>query len=89
MNRIYVLGLALGAFALPAAAGTSIRINIAHLSAHETQSRIEDAAERVCRAEYSNVTVLEDRYDVKDCIEDTTAAAEAQLAARKDALAKL
>lgn len=80
MIRTLVLGLALGALALPAAAASvSVNVKADPQSVHD---RIADAASSVCSAEYQDASVVEKYYAVPACVSEAKAEAERKLAAR-------
>jgi hypothetical protein len=86
MIRSIVIGLALGALALPAAAA-SVTVDIKS-DPQTVHARIAEAASSVCSVEYQGASVLEKYYAEPQCVSEATAAAEHKLAA-KTTLAKL
>ena len=81
MFRTFLLAAALGAIALPAAAGTSITVSLAGLDATAAHAAIFHAAQAACRAEMSGDTALVQFYERPECISDAIARAEASMAA--------
>ncbi len=86
MTRTLVLGLALGAMALPAAAA-SVTVDIKS-DPQTVHARIAEAASMACSAEYRDASVLEKYYSEPSCVSETKADAERKLAARST-IAKL
>lgn len=76
--RVVALASALGALALPAAAG-SIKVNIAGLDAKAAHVQIVRAAEAACSSALSSETLR--YYSMSSCIDETVATAEAKFAA--------
>ncbi len=75
-----LLATALGALALPAAAATSLKVNVAGLDAATAHAKIVRAAATVCSATLQGST--EDRYyQMGPCIHDAVVTAEAKFAA--------
>ena len=81
MFRTFLLATALGAIALPAAAGTSITVSVAGLDTTAVHKVILHAAQAACRVELSDETSLELFYDRPDCLSDAIGRAEASLPA--------
>jgi hypothetical protein len=81
MFRTFLLATALGAIALPAAAGTSITVSVAGLDATAAHAAIYHAAQAACRAEMRDETDLVQFYDRPQCISEAITRAEANMAA--------
>ena len=81
MFRTLLLAAALGAMALPAAAGTSVTVDISGLDANATHTAIVRAAQAACRAELSGETSLVVFYNRPECLNDAIGRAEASLPA--------
>jgi len=73
------------ALALPAAAATTVKVDVAGLSAPAAHARIVTAAKAACRVEMRDATTFEQYYLRKGCINDAVAAAESQLNAMASA----
>ena len=79
MYRTLLLATAVAALALPAAAATSIKINIDGLDAKAARAAILHAAQAACRIELSDELPLEVFYDRPECLSDAICRAEASL----------
>jgi UrcA family protein len=80
MYRTLVLASALGALALPAAAATTLKVNIAGLDAKAAHAKIVRAAEMACTTELSDASPYEQVYARTACVRDAVAEAEAKIA---------
>jgi hypothetical protein len=78
MFRTLLLASALGAMALPAAAGTSVTVNLAGLDAKAAHTAIVRAAQAACRAELSDETEQQLFYNRPECLNDAIGRAEAR-----------
>jgi hypothetical protein len=76
-----VLAASASAFALPAAADTTVKVDVTGLPAPEVHARIVEAAKAACRVEFRNSTTFEQYYQWSGCINESVAAAESQLRA--------
>jgi hypothetical protein len=77
-----VLGAAfMAALALPAVAETTVKVDVAGLSAPAAHAKIVEAAQAACRVELRDASRLEQYYLHSGCISDAIASAEAQLKA--------
>jgi UrcA family protein len=75
---------ALGAvLALPAAAETSVKVDVAGLDAPAAHARIVRAARAACQVELRNSTTFEQYYQQPGCINDAVTHAEADLKAQQ------
>jgi len=73
---IAALGAAL---ALPAAAETTVKVDVAGLDGPAAHARILQAAKAACKVEMRNSTTFEQYYQWTGCINDAVAGAESQL----------
>ena len=79
--------VALGAaLALPAAAETTIKVDVAGLDAPAAHARIVQAAKAACRVEMRDSTTFEQYYQWSGCLNDAVAGAESQLKGQQAAL---
>jgi hypothetical protein len=69
------------ALAQPAAAETTVKVDVAGLSAPAAHARIVEAARTACRVELRESTTFEQYYQWTDCIHDAVATAESHLSA--------
>lgn len=69
------------ALALPAAADTTVKVNITGLSAAAAHAKIVKAARSACSTEYSDSSALEQYYEESPCVDDAVAGAESELKA--------
>jgi hypothetical protein len=76
-----VLAASVTAFALPAAADTTVKVDVTGLPAPQAHARIVQAAKTACRIEFRNSTTFEQYYQWSGCINDSVATAESQLRA--------
>jgi UrcA family protein len=67
------------ALALPAAAETTVKVDVAGLDAPAAHARIFQAAKAACRVELRNSTTFEQYYQWNGCINDAVARAESDL----------
>jgi len=81
MFRTLLLASALGAMALPAAAGTSVTVSVAGLDAKAAHTVILHAAQAACRVELSDEFPQELFYTRPECLNDAIGRAEASLPA--------
>jgi hypothetical protein len=79
MYRTVVLTAAFAALALPAAAATSVTVNIAGLDSKAAHAKIVRGAEVACIVELRDESTLMAYYERPDCINDAVARAEASL----------
>ncbi len=79
MLRILALSLAGASLALPAAAETSLRINVAGLDAPSAHAAIVRAARAACQIELRESSTFEQHYHRLDCIEGAVARAESNV----------
>jgi hypothetical protein len=79
MYRTIALATAFAALALPAAAATSVIVNIAGLDAKAVHAKIVRGAEVACIIELRDESTLIAYYERPDCINDAVARAEASL----------
>jgi hypothetical protein len=87
MIRSILIGLALGALALPAAAA-SVTVDL-KADPQTVHARIAEAASSACSVEYRDASVLEKYYAEPECVSEAKAAAERKLAAKSTKMAKL
>ena len=66
----------LAAIALPAAAHTAIKVNVAGMDAKAVHDAIVQAAQTACRAELADQSTLVQFYDRAGCIDAAVAKAE-------------
>ncbi|HEY3888336.1 MAG TPA: hypothetical protein VGL73_07170 [Caulobacteraceae bacterium] len=81
MYRTLLLATVAAALALPAAAATSVKVNIDGLDAKAAHTAILRAAQAACRVELSDEFPLELFYDRPECLNDAIGRAEASLPA--------
>ncbi|MDB5483980.1 MAG: hypothetical protein JWO83_5033 [Caulobacteraceae bacterium] len=67
------------ASALPAAADTTVKVDVAGLSATAAKAKIFKAAKAACRVELRDATSFEQYYQWSGCINDAVANAQSQL----------
>jgi hypothetical protein len=79
MFRSLTLALAAASLALPAAAATSVRVNVAGLDAPSAHAAIVRAAKTACQIELRDSSTFEQHYHRLDCIEGAVARAESGL----------
>jgi len=80
MTRTLSVAALLGvAFALPAAAETTIKVDVSGLDAPAAHARVLAAAKAACRIELRNSTTFEQYYQRVGCIKDAVAQAESQM----------
>ena len=75
------------ALALPAAAESTVKVDIAGLPAPAAHAKIVEAARAACRVELRNSTTFEQYYQWSGCIKDAVASAQSQLNAASAAAA--
>ena len=76
MFRKFALAAAFAAIALPAAAHTEVKVNVAGLDAKAAHAAIVQAAQAACREEMAGQTSLVQFYNRPDCINAAVAKAE-------------
>lgn len=76
---IAALGAVLAAAALPAVADTTVKVDVAGLTAPAAHAKILAAAKAACRVELRNSTTFEQYYQWTGCINDAVANAQSQL----------
>jgi hypothetical protein len=76
MFRTFAFAALLAATAVPAAAHTAIKVNIAGMDAKAVHTAIVQAAQAACRAELADQTTLVQFYDRPGCIDTAVAKAE-------------
>jgi len=79
MIRTLLITAALGAMALPAAAATSVTVNVGGLDAKATHATIVRAARSACSAELRDSSPLEQYYLQPECMRAAIARAESTL----------
>ena len=72
------------ALAFPAAAETSVKVDVNGLSASAAHARILAAAKAACKTELRNSTTFEQYYQWNGCLNDAVAGAESHLKATAD-----
>lgn len=77
MLRILTLTAALAGLALPAAAETTVTVNVAGLDAKAAHERIAQAAHSACIIEMRGASLLDQYYTHADCIDRAITRAEA------------
>ena len=80
MFRKLVLAAAFAAIAIPAAAETTVRVNVAGLDAKAAHTVILQAAQVACRTELAEQSSLIRSYTQPDCIRSAVATAETKYA---------
>jgi phosphotransferase system HPr-like phosphotransfer protein len=83
MIRTFALAATLAAIALPALAGTEVKINVAGLDAKAAHQAIVHAAQEACRSALADQTSLVQYYTFPACMSDTVAAADARYASMR------
>ena len=83
MFRTFALAAALGAFALPAIAGTVVTVNVVGLDSKAAHTVIYHAAQQACRVELADESQLVQFYNRPACISGAVATAEAKLASMR------
>ena len=83
MFRKLALAAAVAAFAVPAFAGTAVTVNVAGLDAKAAHAVILQAAQKACRAELADQSMLVRFYVHSECITDTVNEAEAKFASMR------
>jgi UrcA family protein len=79
MLRTLSLAALAAALALPAAAETTVKVDVTGLDAPATHARIVKAAKAACRVELRNSTSFDQYIQWNGCINDAVAHAEADL----------
>ncbi len=79
MFRSLAIAATLAAFALPAAAATTVKINVAGLDAKAAHASIVKAAKAACQVEMRDASTFEQHYLHADCINTAVARAQASL----------
>jgi hypothetical protein len=79
MVRAFALAAVIGAFALPAAAETLVRVNVSGQDAKSAHETITRAAEAACQAELRGSSHFEQYYYRPDCIRAAVARAESEM----------
>jgi len=76
MFRKFAFAALLAAIAVPAAAHTAVKVNVAGMDAKAVHVAIVQAAQAACRAELADQTALVQFYDRPGCIDTAVAKAE-------------
>jgi UrcA family protein len=79
MFRSLAVAALIGAFALPAAAATTVKINVSGLDARAAHASIVRAAKAACQIEMRDASTFEQHYLHADCINSAVAHAQASL----------
>jgi hypothetical protein len=80
MTRTLAIAALLGvALALPAAAETTVKVDVAGLDAPAAHARLVAAAKAACQVELRDSQVFEQYYQHVGCITDAVAHAEAEM----------
>ncbi len=77
MYRTLALAAVLGALALPAAATTTVRVNVAGLDSRTAHATIVGAARAACQEELRGASTFEFYYAQPTCVRSAIARAEA------------
>jgi UrcA family protein len=85
MLRTLSLAVLGAALALPAAAETRVKVDVAGLDAPAAHARILQAAKAACRVELRNATPFDHYVQWYGCIDDAVARAEADLKSQQAA----
>ncbi len=85
MLRTLVLATAALALALPAAAATTVKVNIAGLDATAARATITQAAHEACQQEFRYESTFDQHYGRPICVQAAIAQAEAELDTAKTA----
>lgn len=83
MYRTLALAAVVGAIALPAAATTMVKVNIAGLDAKAAHTTIVKGAVTACRAELRDASTFQQYYQLPDCIRSAVTRAEASVETAK------
>jgi hypothetical protein len=75
MYRTLALAAALGALAVPAAADSVVKVNIAGLDANAARAKIVKAAQSACRIELRDEPSFDQYYELPVCIGDAVTSA--------------
>ena len=79
---IAAIGMAsAAALAFPAAADTTVKVDVNGLTASEAHARILEAAKAACKTELRNSTTFEQYYQWNGCLNDAVANAESHMRA--------